>query len=204
MKEIAIAILMVAAACTAGSEVTSDPKAQEVVERTHRTTATFSLYSWNDVPDEGSIKDGWSAEFHKGHLHRMEAPQVRMVADCARMTGTRLIVSTGELLSDPSVAKAACGINTNFEIDSVEWLGRHTSAFGVVDRVRVVAADATRTYDVLESGALATATYEDPVGRPLVKNWAVAVLDNAPDDIFTKESLARSAVPLEFQKEPAP
>jgi hypothetical protein len=99
-----------------------DPRAKAALERSQQTTATYSLFAWNDVPDGRDIKDGWSAEFHRANLHRVETPSVRIIANCKEMTGTRLLVATGEKLSDRSVAKAACGINGNFDMHSVEWL----------------------------------------------------------------------------------
>jgi len=193
---------LICAACSASKGPTLDPKAEAVIERSQRKSATYSQFAWNDVPDGGQIKDGWSAEFHRGHLHRVEAPHVRIVADCKAMVGTRLMVTTGEKLTDPSVAKAACGINANFEIESAEWLGRQRTAFGDADQVRITAEDALRTYEVLDNGALATSVYVGRDGQQQVNNWSVAVLDTVPEDIFSEASLERSAVPAEYQLEP--
>jgi hypothetical protein len=197
-----VSMALACAACSAES-TKLDAKAQAVIERSQQTSATYSLFAWNDVPDGGEIKDGWSAEFHSGNLHRVEAPHVRIVADCKEMVGTRLLVATGEKLTDPSVAKAACGINANFEIQSAEWLGHHKTEFGMADRVRITDEDTIRTYEVLDNGALATSVYQRRDGQPLVNNWSVVVRDSVPDDIFSEASLEQSAVPAEFQSAPA-
>ena len=65
---------------------------------------------------EGSGIDAgphWSAEFHRGPLHRVETPHVRLVADCAAGTGTLLQVDRTETESGARVARAACGINSD-------------------------------------------------------------------------------------------
>lgn len=202
VKTIFAVSALACSACSVGSNLRSDTKPEEVIERTRRTTETYSLFAWNDVPEAGKIKDGWSAEFHQGNLHRLETPGIRVVADCDAMTGTSLDVATGKKFSDTSIAKAACGINTNFPIHSAEWLGRYPTRFGEANRIRITATDAVRTYDVLDNGALVAALYADGEGRSLVKNHAIAVLATVPRNIFSEESLIKSFVPAQFQSKP--
>lgn len=202
MRAVIGALALVGAACAPAREPSIDPEAKSAIERSQRTSATYSDFAWNDVPDGGEIQDGWSGEFHQGDLHRVEAPHVRIVADCKKMIGTRLLVATGEKLTDPSVAKAACGIDANSEIEAAEWLGRHPTKYGMVDRIRIMDAKTVRTYEVLDNGVLVTGVYEALDGRPLVNNWSVAVLDTVPDGIFSEASLERSVVPVEYQSQP--
>ena len=193
-------LALVYTACSPAAEANFDPKAKAVIERSQRTTASYAQFAWNDVPDDGEIKDGWSAEFHRGNLHRVETPFVRVIADCKEMIGTRLSVLTGEKITDPSVAKAACGINANFQIHSAKWLGRHETKFGMAERV--TAEESIRTYEVLDSGALVTSVYQGHDGRQLVNNWSLAISPSAPSDIFSELSLERTAVPAEFRRAP--
>ena len=146
---------------------------------------------------------GWSAEFHRGTLHRVETPAVRIVADCAKMTAILLSLPDGKKSTDPNIAKAACGIATVEPLESTEWLGRHETDLGQVDRIRVTVSDTVRTYDVLDNGALVAATYADEDGTVHLENRTLALLDTAPEDIFSEASLERSAVPEKFKAAPA-
>ena len=67
-------------------------------ERTKRTRATYALYSWNWIKGDG-FEGGpqWSAEFHRGTLHRVETPRFRVVADCAAGTGAMIDVDSGRI-----------------------------------------------------------------------------------------------------------
>ena len=122
------------------------------------------------------------------------------------MTGTHLSLVTRERTSGPAVAKAACGINANKEVREVARLGEVQTMAGKADRVRVVDAQNVRTYDVTSDGILVGSTYADATpDEPLrLVLKAAGVLRSVPsDDIFTEESLERSAVPPEYRHRPS-
>jgi hypothetical protein len=193
---------LICASCAVGQEPDFDPKGTAAIERSQQTTATYSLYSWNDVPDGQGIEDGWSAEFHSGDLHRVESPMSRSVADCKKRTGTNLNLKTGKIISNHTVSNAACGINTNFQFRAVEWLGRHKTTFGDADRVRITDDNSILTYDVLDNGVLVSTIVVDRQGKPLVTNSPIALLATVPEGIFSEESLQLSVVPEKYRKPP--
>jgi hypothetical protein len=173
-----------------------DPRARSVFERTKSTQATYALYSWNWVKGSG-FESGphWSAEFHQGHLHRVETPHVRLVADCAAGTGTLFRVDTGETEKGSSVAKAACGINSNLPIRSLEWLGRKRSRFGRIDMIRILDPADERLYAVDEAGVLVASEIfpRDAAAGYCVQQEPLAVERSLPaGDLFKAESLSES------------
>jgi hypothetical protein len=176
-----------------------DPMGLAVIERSQHTTSTYTVFSWNDVPEGKEFKDGWGAEFHSGDLHRVETPMSRSIADCHKRTGTNLNLKSRNVISNYTVANAACGINTNFPFRAVEWMGRKNTGFGEADRVRVTDDNSVVTYDVLDNGAIVGTTYVDRQGKPLVTSWATRIENKVPDGIFTPESLNRSFTPEQFK-----
>lgn len=210
-RSLALLLLVVGAgsACAeeAGSQV--DPRARPVFELTRETRATYSNYDWNWVRggDGEKQEGGWSAEFHRGVLHRVETPAVRIVADCEAGTGTIFFVSEGRTETRDDVANAACGINTNASIIRIEWVDSRESRFGKVDRIRVVDDREDRSYAVNEAGALVAIEIfsNQSDSNHCVQNEAVAILDSLPEeDIFSPESLKRSVVPDRYRRAPAP
>jgi hypothetical protein len=189
------------------SDKAADPKARLVFERTKSTRATYALYSWNWVKGSGfEAGPHWSAEFHQGQRHRVETPHLRLVADCAAGTGTLLRVDSGATEEGASVAKAACGINSNFPIRSLEWLGRKRSRFGRVDRVRILDSTDERLYAVDEAGVLVAAEIfpRDPAAGYCVQQEPLAVERTLPaGDLFSAESLAESFAARRLSHPPA-
>ena len=182
-----------------------DQRAQEVIERSRKTTATYSLYMWNKVdrPNEGPGEE-WSAEFHKGTLHRVETKDVRVVADCAAVMGTYIDVNTGETSTNAQAARVACGISAATPIRSAEWIARVKSRFGPVDRIRVTDDKNIRTYDVTDDGALVGGMIADLDGTVRLEGIAAGLLSTLPEeDMFSKESLQRSVVPDQYRHRPA-
>jgi hypothetical protein len=197
---IALAIL----AAPACSKDSIDTKAAEAVERSRSTQDTYSLYLWNRVRAEsGEYDEEWSAEFHSGGKHRVETPRDRIVADCNTREATHLHVPSGTINHGSRIANAACGINANDEVSSLEYIGAIESPFGPVDRVRIVDEEFVRVYDVAANGALVSGSYYDKAGEPVIQTVAVAMTDDALPDLFTEQSLRRSAVPDEYRIAPA-
>jgi hypothetical protein len=177
-----------------------------IVSRTHTTRATYAVYYWNRItPARGEASEEWSAEFNRGNWHRVETPRDRMIADCQAMKGIDLSLETGQIVSGPAVAKAACGINANRPIRQSEYLGRLQSKLGEFDRVRLTDAGDVRTYDVSSDGVILGVTYAN-VDKPqdLTLTMASTGLDHAlPDaDMFSPESLGHSVVPDRFKAAP--
>jgi hypothetical protein len=184
-----------------------DPRAQEVFERTKRTEATYSLYSWHWREGRfGPPIQHWAAEFHSGSKHRVETPEVRVIADCAARTGTVYFIAEERSESAPAFAAAACGINANVPIRRLEWLGRKESRFGPVDTIRIVDVIDERTYAVDQKGVLVGSEYSarDPARRDCVKTEPLAYLADLPaGDAFSEDSLRRSLVPERYRQGPA-
>jgi hypothetical protein len=196
----AFALLLLAgwtgAAAAKPAEPAPDPRARAVFERTKQTRATYALYAWNWVKGSGfETGPHWSAEFHKGHLHRVETPHLRLVADCAAGTGTMLRVDTNETESGATVAGAACGISSNAPIRKLEWLGRKDSRFGLVDTIRILDSDDERIYTVDETGVLVASEIfpRDAAAAYCVQQEPLAVERELPAaDMFSADSLLRS------------
>ena len=171
-----------------------------IIARTRETSATYSLFSWNIITLPNlPVQEEWAAEFHKGNLHRVETPRDRIVADCLVMTGTYLRLGTGKTTEGPAVARAACGIQANSQVLESRITGSSTGRFGVTHSVLVRDPTNVRTYEVAANGALVAATIDDLESNRLLKSFAIELSPTAPEDIFTVESLSRSAVPVEFR-----
>lgn len=191
-------------ACAA--EPAADKRAEAVFERTKTTRATYALYSWNWVREAGGkATPRWSAEFHRGKLHRVETPHIRIVADCEAMQGTMLDVAAGRTESRPAIARAACGINSNVELLRLEWLGRRESRFGPVDALRILDPAEERLYVVDEAGILVAAEIfpRDPAGDYCVQQEPLAVERRLPaGDMFSAASLRKSFAADRFRRVP--
>jgi hypothetical protein len=194
----------VAGLSTAAIAASFDPRANQAIERSRKTNATYSLYMWNRITkaDENPTEE-WSAEFHNGTLHRVETLHLRVVADCAAVMGSWLNVDTGETATNAQAARVACGISSAAPLRSDEFVSRGKSRFGPVDRIRVTDDEVIRTYDVADNGALVAATISDLNGTLRLENWAVDLRPTLPsEDIFSKESLQRSVVPDQYKQRP--
>lgn len=184
-----------------------DPRAQAAIERSRETASVYALYGWNWVRDEdGGARQDWSAEFHRGRLHRVETPEVRVVADCAGRTGIAIDLRTGETSSGADVAAAACGVSAHQDVLAAKWVGRRESRFGAVDMIELADSRDKRTYAIDDRGVLVAAEIFPSDGGRLycVQNEAVAVESRLPeDDIFTEDSLSRSVVAERYRSAPA-
>lgn len=206
----AVALVPFAAAGVAvdAIEPSLSEEARQLIDFTRETRATYSLVVMNRVkrPD-GSITEEFSAEFHDGAHHRVETPRDRMIADCEEMTGTYVQMGSAKLISGAAVARAACGVQANTPIQSARVAGKRETRFGPVTHLIVVDADHVRTYDVAANGALLGATISDRDGNWKLINRAVSFTADVPPDIFSAESLGKSAVPerlRKFVRHPAP
>jgi hypothetical protein len=193
-------------ACAKAPEPGPDPRAKAALDRTKRTQETYALYSWNWVKGSGSdAGPRWSAEFHRGNLHRVETPHVRIIADCAAGTGSMFEVHSGRTESNASIAGAACGINSNFPIRKLEWLGRKTTRYGALDVLRVVDSADERIYAVDPAGVLiASEIFPRANGAGFcLQQEPLAVEKSLPaKDMFSAESLRKSFAARRFERPP--
>jgi hypothetical protein len=194
------------AVCAEAADPGPDPRAKAALDRTKRTRETYALYSWNWVKGSGlDTGPHWSAEFHRGRLHRVETPHVRVIADCAAGTGTMFEVDSGRTESNASNAGAACGINSNFPIRNLEWLGRKKTRFGALDMLRVVDPADERIYAVDQAGVL-VASEIFPRGKgtgSCLQQEPLAVEKALPaQDMFSAESLRTSFAAPRYQPTP--
>ena len=190
------------------SEPSVSEEARKLIDLTRETRATYSLVVMNRVkrPD-GSVTEEYSAEFHDGVRHRVETPRDRMIADCAAMTGTYVQMGSAKMITGAAVARAACGVQANTTIRSARVAGKRETRFGPATHLIVIDADHVRTYDVAENGALLGATISGRDGSWELINQAVSFTADVPPDIFSVESLGKSAVPehlRKFVRYPAP
>lgn len=194
------------AACADSAEPAPDPRALAALERTRTTRATYALYAWNWVKGSGyGTGPRWSAEFHRGHLHRVETPHVRLIADCSARTGTMLQVDSGKIESGAAIAGAACGIQSNSPVRALEWLGRKESRFGPVDMLRVTDPADERIYAVDPSGVLVASEIfpRDKAAGYCLQQEPLAVERSLPaEDMFSQESLRTSFAAARFQAPP--
>lgn len=193
-----------------GAAQDADPieQAREIVRRTKTVDATYSSYVWNIItaPD-GSVVEEWAAEFHDGALHRVETPHDRVIANCRDMTGVARSLVTGETRRGPSVARLACGINTNVAFRSLRALGSVAGPGGTVDRIEVIDAANTRVYDVTGDGIIVRTTYASSEAPDAVflEAWTFALERKVPaGDLFSEESLGTSFVADGFRQRPDP
>jgi hypothetical protein len=182
-----------------------DPRAAEVIVRTRRPTGTYALYQWQEIADNlAAGRSEWAAEFHSGTMHRVETPQVRVVADCATMAGFVYDVSKGQSRADPAVGLGACGINLGRIPTLVEYIRKEPSKFGNLDMVHIVDSTDDRYYGISDQGVIITTEYVSRAepGRCL-QGSTLQLADNLPEqDIFTEASLSRSVVPERFREAP--
>jgi hypothetical protein len=181
-------------------------RAMEVLRRTKTFEGTYSLYIWNRItlPNKEPVEE-WSAEFHLGHLHRVETPRDRLVADCRARTGIALSLMTGEFVEGPEVAAAACGINTNFDFAGIRWLGRIETVLGTGERIRVMDRDNVRQYDVSDVGVLLATTYAENLSGQHVLLMATGFKLSADVPnvaMFDRNSLRASFVAEEYRTGP--
>lgn len=188
------------------AKVPAEPKAQAVFERTKSIQATYALYDWNwRRGDDGQVSLHWSAEFHRGSLHRMETPDLRAVADCSARKGTLVEIRSGRTESHAWIANAICGIRSDKIMYSLEYVGRTTGRFGPVDTIRVTDLLNERYYAVDEAGIIVATEYfsTDAALKGCVQTEPLAVRKELPAaDIFSVESLAQSFVPEKYQRGP--
>lgn len=123
------------------------------------------------------------------------------------MTGTYVQMGSAKTITGAAVARAACGVQANSVIQSAHIEGKRETRFGPATHLVVVDADNIRTYDVDPNGVLLGATISDRDGRLRLVGRAVSFTADVPPDIFSVESLGKSAVPERFRKSshyPAP
>lgn len=203
---LAAGILAVQAGAAHAFEV--DAQTQAVIDRTKAARQTYALYEWgrHNRPGEPPVEQ-WSAEFNQGAVHRVETPEVRVVANCETGAGVVLLVPLGRRDAEPDVGKVACGISTRADLLDGKWLGEVDTAFGKADRIQLTDAELIRTYDVTKAGVIVrTEFHARGPGEPeVVASHAVAVLPELPPGaLFDDASLDQSFVSDAYKTAPKP
>jgi hypothetical protein len=201
MPLLLITLLAVSAASAATSAI--DAEAAQLIKLTKQTKTTYSAFNWNVItPPDGDLIEEWGAEFHSGSLHRVETPNVRVIADCATMTGTYLDLASGKIDSGTQYAKIACGIADHLGITSAKLLPSANGRFGWVKRLVVEDGRTVRTYSVDAQGIIVEEQIASPDGHVSLVMHVVTVKKVVPTGIFTVASLQRSAVSARFKLRP--
>jgi hypothetical protein len=203
-----LAAALLSALAGAAQAYAVDAQAQAVIDRSKAARQTYALYEWTRIsrPGEQPVEQ-WSAEFNHGGRHRVEIPQIRVIADCDTGAGVVFTVPLQRREPSPDTAKVACGISTEAELLAGKWLGEVDTPFGVADRIQLTDAQLVRTYDVIKSGVIVhTEFHARGPGEPeVLSSRAVAVLPELPaGDLFSDASLDRSFVPEAYKTAPKP
>lgn len=183
------------------------PKVAAVIDRTKTTRASYAVYVWYRITRTGQPPvQEWSAEFNSGRLHRVETPHDRVIADCDAMTGSRLMLVTGKVTTGPEIAATACGIDSNYPVDSAEWLGASDSGLGPADVIRITGGPYIRTYTVNSDGVIVRSSFQSntPEHPYVLQTVSTELSPTLPDaDMFTGDSLSRSFVPDRYKTGPS-
>lgn len=185
----------------------ADSGSREVLERSRATTADFAEYEWMvERDEEGVSQDGWAAEYHRGHMHRIENPWRRVISNCETGETYSYEVSSGRVDQWTDKTNAICGISDRTGIESLVGFPSLTdAAFGPLDTIRISDARLTRTYQVNPQGALIRVDWFSTDGSryPCFIQHPVAYSANLPaQDIFSVESLSKIVTPEQYQQVP--
>jgi len=197
------ALLLVVFLLTPGA--TGDD-ARTVLDRTKTTAATYASYDWMTGRDEkGIANDMWVAEFREGNRYRAETVDFRAVVNCHTHEGYSLNVRSGELKRDDTLYDE-CGVSTSGSIESVVRLPSVTSsAFGMLDVIKVTDATRIRYYQVDRRGVIMRSnwTARDGSPYPCIQAEPIArVATLPPGDIFSPKSLTTSVVATQYRRPP--
>jgi hypothetical protein len=189
-----------------GCTAIANPVAEAVVDRTRYTTATYAVYLWGSaVGEDGKAEEHWSAEFHSGDWHRMDGPNMRVIANCRTHVGYFHDVATGETTNAPNAYRGSCGIYDAPNVINVALLPQITGGGQRLDQVEVTDAKFVRLYAIDQRGVIVGSDWMATNGSaaPCIKTRALAVLSTLPEaDIFSKESIGKSIVPSRYQSAP--
>lgn len=175
-----------------------DPRAIAVIERTATTRQTYAVYTRIVLHLPSDKRTFVTAEFHEGDKHRVDTPDMRMVADCKGGAGFRWLATTGEVRAEANAAASACGIDRTARLIWARYLGQATGSFGKVDRIELVDASNRRTYEVTAAGVILGQTIAPAAaGAPPLLELTTIALEKTlpPGDIFAPERLSASAIP---------
>jgi hypothetical protein len=185
-----------------------DPRVQAVIDRSKAARQTYALYVWGRTTHPGAPPvEQWSAELNQGAFHRVETPQVRVVANCETGAGVVFMIATATREASPDTGKTACGISTRAALLDGAWLGEVDTPFGKADRIQLTDAELVRTYDVTKAGVIVrTEFHARGPGEPeVVSSHAVAVLPEIPAGaVFDDALLEQSFVPAAYKAAPKP
>ena len=184
----------------------ANPAAETAIKRTRSTNATYAAYLWGTaVGEDGKAEENWLAEFHTGDWHRMEGPNVRVIANCRTHVGYFHDIATGVTSDAPNAYRGSCGIYDAPDVTNVELLPEIVIGGERLDQIRITDTKFVRQYAIDQRGVIVGSDWvaESGANAPCIKTRAVAVLSALPDaDIFSRESIGKSVVPTRYQSIP--
>lgn len=193
-------------ACLPGCASATEDGAEAIANRTRTTTSTYAAYEWGGaVNEDGSTEEHWTAEFHSGDWHRMEAPKMRVVANCRTHVGFFYDVTKNETTDAPNAYRGACRIYASPDVASTVRLPTVESAFGRLDRIQITDQEFVREYAITSRGVIMASDWNAKSGLkvPCIRSRTFAVLGILPKGaIFSRESLALQVTPPQYVVRP--
>ena len=193
-------------ACLPGCANATDGGAEAIANLTRTTISTYAAYEWGGAVNEnGSTEEHWTAEFHSGDWHRMEGPNMRVVANCRTHVGFFYDVTKNESTDAPNAYRGACGIYASPDGTSAIRLPSVESASGRLDRIQITDQKFVRDYAVTSSGVIMASDWNPKSGLqfPCIRSRTVAVVDKLPEGvIFSRQSLALQVTPQKYVLRP--
>jgi len=198
-----VAVFAAAASFAAVPQVRTraEELAQQVIERTRTTQATYFVVTANEIyRDDGTIRE-FAAELNQDDLHRVETPRDRIVANCRTGWNAHLNLATGKVSYGDQASGSVCGIDPTAIIEDQAITGSRQSQFGLLQLLRIARIDGTRTYEVAANGAIVGETLADVTGKVRLVERAILLSDQLPaGDIFSEASLAKSVLSDELKR----
>lgn len=206
----ALALILPAAAATGScSPRVEEPRAQEpvppevraVIDRSRNPTTDYTSFHVDRVVGDNESSTSTTAEYHRGRLHRIESPALRMLMNCE--TGATVTYEVrAERFGRPSRLSGLCGIPDVEPVISSRVLPAETGRFGRVDVVELTGRDFVRRYAVTQDGILTSSNFTQrrAAVRPRVEIVRARIRRGPPDPaMFNEASLTRAFAPAPEQ-----
>jgi hypothetical protein len=168
-----------------------------VIERSRNPTTDYTAFHVDRVVGDNESSSSTSAEYHRGRLHRIETPGLRMLVNCETGATITYEIRAGRF-GRPSRLSGLCGIPDVEPVISSRPLPAETGGFGRVDVVELTGPDFIRRYAVTRDGILTSSTFTQRRAdvRPRVEIVRARIRRGSPDPaMFEEASLARAFAP---------
>lgn len=147
-------------ASPAWSQELIPPEVQTVIDRSKSTHSSYSVVVTAEVNRSGERVIETHAEYQQGSMHRVEVPQMRIIADCDGGRSFRYHVATGIMEDSLDQREAACGIDRSVdEAVSGRLLEPVSGSYGRADVIELVGRDFIRRYAVTHDGIIVATAY---------------------------------------------